>query len=272
VAVFENRFPTLTPLADRDAPAAIVPTSPGLGACEVVVFTQDPAASLGTLPLWHVQLIVDVWAARTDALGALPDVQYVMPFENRGVEVGVTLPHPHGQIYAYPFVPPVPARELATQRAYFEAHGRGLLEDHVAAEVQDGRRVLWRGDGIVAFVPVCARYAYEVWIAPERPAPSLPALIPGERAGLARALKTVLQKLDGLFQRPMPYIMAFHQAPTDGAPHPEAHVHLEIYPYLRMPARLKYLAGSEIAAGAFTADTLPEEKAAELRGVTVADA
>jgi UDPglucose--hexose-1-phosphate uridylyltransferase len=272
VAVFENLFPTLTLLADREAPPAVVPTAPGLGVCEVVVFTQDRQASLGALPLWHVELIVDVWAERTADLGSRPEVQYVMPFENRGVEVGVTLNHPHGQIYAYPFVPPVPARELAVQRAYFEAHHRGLLEDHVAAEVGDGRRLLWRGDGVAAFVPVCARYAYEVWIAPERPAPSLVALTPAERRAFARALKSVLLRLDGLWQRPMPYIMAFHQAPTDGGSHPEAHVHLEIYPYLRLPNRLKYLAGSEIAAGAFTADTLPEEKAAELRAVQVPDA
>src|SRR5829696_1413814 len=166
VAVFENRFPTMTGRAEEPAPPSIVPTRPGKGACEVVVFTQDPASSLGALPLWHLELLLEVWADRYRELGQRDDVDYVMPFENRGVEVGVTLHHPHGQIYAYPFVPPVPARELSTQRAYFEAHARGLLEDHVRAELEDGRRVLWRGDGVTAFVPVCARYAYEVWIAP----------------------------------------------------------------------------------------------------------
>lgn len=269
VAVFENLFPTLTLLADRRPPAAIVDTAPGLGVCEVVVFTQDPSTSLGALPLWHVELIVDVWAERHEALGRLDEVQYVMPFENRGVEIGVTLSHPHGQIYAYPFVPPIPARELAAQRAHLEAHGRGLLEDHVRAEIADGRRLLARTDGVVAFVPVCARYAYEVWIAPERAVESLPAMTAAERRGFARALKTVLLKLDALWNRSMPYIMIVHQAPTDGASHPEAHLHLEIYPALRMPTRLKYLAGSEIGAGAFTADTLPEEKAAELQAVQV---
>ena len=140
------------------------------------------------------------------------------PFENRGVEVGVTLHHPHGQIYAYPFVPPIAARELFEQRRYFDAHGRGLLEDHLRAEERDGpQRFVYAGSDVVALVPVCARYPYEVWVAPRRGAPSLAALTQEERADFARALKTVLLKYDGLWKRPFPYIMVFHQAPTDGA-------------------------------------------------------
>jgi UDPglucose--hexose-1-phosphate uridylyltransferase len=269
VAVFENLFPTLTPLA-HDPPHLIVPTRPGHGACEVVVFTQDPSTSLGQLPLEHVRLLVDVWAQRYEELGARDDVQYVFPFENRGVEVGVTLHHPHGQIYAYPFVPPIPARELDEQRAYYERHGRGLLADHLRAEIADGpQRILYIGPHVVALVPVCARYPYEVWVAPLRAAASLADLTAEERNDFARALKIVLLKYDGLWQRPFPYIMVFHQAPTDGRPHPEAHVHVEFYPAYRMPNRLKYLAGSEIGAGVFTADTLPDDKAAELRAVEV---
>jgi UDPglucose--hexose-1-phosphate uridylyltransferase len=268
VAVFDNRFPTLG-RSLAEPPETIVDTRPGEGACEVVVFTQDPESSLGRLPLAHLALLVDVWAERTAELGARDDVRYVFPFENRGVEVGVSLHHPHGQIYAYPFVPPIAARELAEQRAYLDRHGRGLLEDHLRAELGDGRRVLYAGPHAVALVPACARYAYEVWIAPRRAAPDLPSLTGDERLDLARALKITLLKLDGLWQRPMPYLLVFHQAPSDGAPHPEAHLHVEIYPALRMPGRLKYLAGSEIGAGVFTADTLPEAKAAELRAVEV---
>jgi UDPglucose--hexose-1-phosphate uridylyltransferase len=269
VAVFENLFPTLTGGA-HDPPSLIVETRPGQGACEVVVFTQDAKASLGSLPLWHIELLLDVWAHRTEELGARDDVQYVFPFENRGVEVGVTLHHPHGQIYAYPFVPPLAARELSQQRAYFERTGRGLLADHVAAELADGpQRFLYVGKRVVAFVPVCARYPYEVWIAPRRPVPALPDLARDERADFARALKAVLLKYDGLWRRPFPYIMVFHQAPSDGEAHPEAHVHVEFYPAYRMPNRLKFLAGSETGAGVFTADTLPDEKAAELRAVEV---
>ncbi len=268
VAVFENLFPTLTSNA-QEPPVAIVATSPGEGACEVVVFTQDPATSLGQLPLVHLEMVLEAWTDRYLELGAREDVRYVFPFENRGVEVGVTLPHPHGQIYAYPFVPPLAARELAQQREYLDRHGRGLLEDHVRAEIEEGTRTLYVGPHAAAFVPVCARYAYEIWVAPRRAVPSLPELTAEERADFARALKTALLELDGLWGRPMPYVLVVHQAPTDGSLHPEAHLHVEIYPAYRMPDRLKYLAGSEIGAGVFTADTLPEQKAAELRAVEV---
>jgi UDPglucose--hexose-1-phosphate uridylyltransferase len=268
VAVFENLFPTLLAAA-HDPPESIVATRPGKGACEVVVFAQDAAARLGGLPLWHIELIIDVWADRYRELGARDDVEYVYPFENRGVEVGVTLHHPHGQIYAYPFVPPIPAQELRQQILHLERTGRGLLHDIVRDEEAEGRRMLYAGPEAVAFVPAFARYSYEVWIAPRRAAPSMADLSPAERHDFARALKTVLLKFDALWDRPFPYVMAFHQAPTDGRLHPEAHLHAELYPAYRMPNRLKYLAGSELGAGVFTADTLPEQKAAELRGIEV---
>lgn len=268
VAVFENRFPTLT-LAAHDPPPLSVPTAPGKGVCEVVVFTQDATASLARLPLPHIELLIEVWGDRYTELGSRPEVKYVYPFENRGVEVGVTLHHPHGQIYAYPFVPPLPARELQQQAEHYERTGRGLIEDLITREVGEGVRMLYDGRHAAAFMPICARYSYEVWVAPKRAAPSFAALTADERRDFARALKTVLLKYDGLWQRPFPYILAFHQAPTDGAEHPEAHLHAEFYPAYRMPGRLKYLAGSEIGAGVFTADTLPEHKAEELRAVAV---
>ena len=212
------------------------------------------------------------WRTSTDRyheLGSRPDVQYVYPFENRGVEVGVTVHHPHGQIYAYPFVPPVPARELERQLAYFEQNGRGLVEDMVALEIAEQTRLVYPGRHVAAFMPICARYSYEVWVAPVRAAPSFAALTRDERTDFARALKTVLLKFDGLWNRPFPYILAFHQAPTDGQLHPEAHLHAEFYPAYRMPDRLKYLAGSEIGAGVFTADTLPEDSVTQLQAVPV---
>jgi UDPglucose--hexose-1-phosphate uridylyltransferase len=230
-----------------------------------VVFTQDPETTLGALPVEHIALLFDVWADRTAALGGHAEIAYVMPFENRGVEMGVTLTHPHGQIYAYPFVPPIPARELEQQRRHYEDTGRGLLAALLDREIDDARRLLWIDPLAVALVPAFARYAYEVWIAPRRPAPDLPSLTAEERVAMARALKTVLRTYDALWSQPFPYVMVVHQAPTDGAPHPEAHVHLEFYPAYRMRGRLKYLAGSELGAGVFTADVLPEATAAELQ-------
>jgi UDPglucose--hexose-1-phosphate uridylyltransferase len=139
----------------------------------------------------------------------------------------------------------------------------------VAQEIADGVRLLYRGPHVAAFMPICARYSYEVWIAPERAAPSFAALTSVERRDFARALKTVLLKYDALWNKPFPYILAFHQAPTDGAAHPEAHLHAELYPAYRMPGRLKYLAGSEVGAGVFTADTVPEQTVKALQAVEV---
>jgi UDPglucose--hexose-1-phosphate uridylyltransferase len=268
VAVFDNLFPTFSMTA-HDPPSLIVPTKPAPGACEVVVFTQDSTSSLGRLPLWHLELVLEVWGDRYVTLGERREILYVFPFENRGVEVGVTLHHPHGQVYGYPVVPPIPACALEQQREYLREHGTGLLEDFIARETAEKIRMLYDGMAAAAFMPVCARYAYEVWVAPRRAAASLAALTAAERRDFARALKTVLLQLDGLWNRSMPYILAFYQAPTDGAAHPEAHLHAQIYPALRMPNRLKYLAGSEIGAGVFTADTLPEQSAAELQAVSV---
>jgi len=267
VAVFENLFSALG-TTTAAPPRQSVPTAPAGGRCEVVVFTQDPQASLGSLSLDRIELVLEVWADRTQALAARDDVAYVFAFENRGVEVGVTMAHPHGQIYAYPFVPPVLARELALQDAHFTQHGESLLGAMIADELAADERTLYVGAHAVAFVPVCARWAYELWVAPIRPAATLAALREDERRDVARALQLALRKLDGLWQRPMPYVLAVHQAPVRGS-HPYAHLHVEIYPWLRMPGRLKYLAGSEVGAGVFTADTLPEAKAAELRAVVL---
>jgi UDPglucose--hexose-1-phosphate uridylyltransferase len=268
IAVFDNRFPSLD-LRANDAPELIVPTRPGKGKCEVVVFAQDPQSSLTALPLDHIELLIEVWAERTQVLGASDDIQYVLPFENRGAEVGVTLHHPHGQIYAYPLIPPVPARMQEAATRYHAQHGRGVLESLIADELRVGARILYQGEAAVAFVPVCARYPYEVWIAPIEHAATFGELSDAQRRDLARALKTVLLKYDGLWQRPFPYLMAWYQAPTDERAHPEWHLHAEFYPPYRTPTKLKYLAGTEIAAGLFAMDALPEDKARELQQVEV---
>jgi len=270
VAVFDNRFPTLSPIAHDPPSSGLVETAPASGQCEVVVYSQDPQRSLGALPLDHVALLLEVWADRTRMLGARPDIRYVLPFENRGVEVGVTLHHPHGQIYAYPFVPGVPARLLASEREHYGRHGEPLLQSLLQRELSAGQRVLYEGEHAVAFVPAWARYTYEVWVAPRQAVARLDELTQAQVRDLARAFKTVLLKYDGLWSRPFPYILHWYQAPTDGEAHPEVHLHAEFYPAYRAPGKLKYLAGTEIAAGMFANDALPEEKARELMAVPVA--
>ncbi|MGV0025921.1 galactose-1-phosphate uridylyltransferase [Phormidesmis priestleyi] len=268
IAVFDNRFPSLT-LQAHDPPQLIVDTLPAKGACEVVVFTQDPTTTLGNLELDHLDLLLQVWGDRTRILGSYPQIQYVLPFENKGVEVGVTLHHPHGQIYAYPVVPPVPARMWDCQKVYYQQHQSGLLQDLIQQEIQDNQRIVYQDDWAIAWVPVCARYPYEVWLAPIQPVSTLMDLSQQQRSSLARALKTVTLKYDGLWNRSFPYLMAWFQAPVDGAIHPEFHLHAEFYPPYRTCDRLKYLAGTELAAGLFANDALPEEKAKELQGVLV---
>ncbi len=268
IAVFDNRFPSLAPDA-HDPPALTVPSAPANGQCEVVVFTQDPQAALGRLPLARIELLLEVWADRTRRLTGRNHIQYVLPFENRGAEVGVTLHHPHGQIYAYPFVPPVPARQLAQEREYYLQHATSLLGDMVRDEAEDGKRVLYQDEHAIAFVPACARYPYEVWTMPTGPCSDFAALTPVQRASLARALKTVLLKFDCLWERPFPYLMVWYQAPTDGADHPETQLHCQFYPPYRTRDRLKYLAGTEIGAGMFAMDVLPETTAYELQQVDV---
>jgi UDPglucose--hexose-1-phosphate uridylyltransferase len=214
-------------------------------------------------------LLLEVWGDRTFLLGANQQIQYVLPFEHGGTELGVTLHQPHGQIYAYPFIPSVPARMLEMQRRFYQEHQRGLLADLIQKEIAENKRIIYQDECAIAFVPVCARYPYEVWIAPIQPVGTLFELTAQQRLGLAKALKTVTLKYDGLRDRPFPYSMAWFQAPTDGKTHPEAHLHAEFYPADQASEKLKYLAGSELAGGMFANDTLPEEKAKELQAVVV---
>jgi UDPglucose--hexose-1-phosphate uridylyltransferase len=268
IAVFDNLFPSLAMRA-HDPPAMEVATAAARGKCEVVVFSQDPTTSLGRLPVSHTSLLIETLGDRTREVSSDPAIKYVLPFENRGVEVGVTLHHPHGQLYAYPVVPPVPQRLQENQAAHFAKHQRSLLQDLITQEIADGRRILYVGEHAVAFIPAWARYPYEVWIGPRAQVAYLHELSDEQRVDCARALKTVLLKYDGLWQRPFPYIMAWYQAPTDGEPHPEWHVHAELYPPYRTRDKLKYLAGTEIAAGMFASDVLPESTALELQNVNV---
>ncbi len=246
IAVFDNRFPAF------EAPH---------GAAEVVVYSDDHDASLATLPPRRVEALMWVWRHRYEELGARADVEYVYIFENRGVEVGVTLHHPHGQVYGYPFVPPVPALELAADARLGGCAVCALLAD----ELRDGRRLLLEDDAIVAYTPYAARWGYEVHLLLREHRASLLACTAHELRLLGAALQRVVRGYDALFARPFPYVMAVHQAPTGGDARGQGHLHLELYPPLRTAEKLKYLAGSEQGAGTFVSDMLPETSAAALR-------
>jgi UDPglucose--hexose-1-phosphate uridylyltransferase len=268
IAVFDNRFPSL--VADPPPPATsagpLYDVAPSRGATEVIVYSDDHDASLSSLGPERLQLLVDVWAERYTALGGRDDVDYVFVFENRGEAVGVTLDHPHGQVYAYPEVPPLPARELAVARAHLAEHGTCVLCDVAGAELAAGVRLVAENDAFLAFVPFGARFPYEIHLVAQRHAPSLLDLSDPERRDLAAMLEEVVGGYDQLFGFRLPYVMSMHQAPTcDGDWRAISHFHLEFTPLHRSAERLKYLAGSELGAGAFLNDVMPEQAAAELR-------
>jgi len=267
IAVFENRFPSLTPSPPEPAVRAtdLYRVTRSEGVCEVVLYSPNHDATLAGESLRHIRRLIDVWTDRYEELGALEFVDYVFIFENKGKEIGVTLTHPHGQIYAYPFIPPKIQRELDSSLRHLERTGECVFCGVIGEELRDGRRIVAENPSFVAFVPFYAAFPYEVHIMPRAHRGSLFDFGPAERWDLARILKTVLLKYDNLWGRSLPYIMALHQTPTDGLRHEYYHFHIEFYPPYRTKTKLKYLAGSEAAAGTFINDTLAEEKAEELR-------
>jgi UDPglucose--hexose-1-phosphate uridylyltransferase len=267
IVVFENKFPSLQPDPPEPAVAAtpLSPVEPARGVCEVVVYSPRHQDSLASMPLERIRHLARVWKDRYLELGAKDFVRYVFVFENRGEAVGVTLHHPHGQIYAFPFVPPVAEKELAASRRFHAQHGRCLLCTELADEISDGRRIVLEGERFLAYVPFHARWPYEVTLAPRAHQSSMAEWSEEDMEDLAAVLKGLLQKYDALFAKPFPYMMVVHQAPTDGEDHRYAHLRFEFYTPHRAANRLKFLASVESGAGTFINDKLAEESAAELR-------
>jgi UDPglucose--hexose-1-phosphate uridylyltransferase len=275
VAVFENRFPALTRQAGADGaapapdwapagPGSLMAERPGNGRCEVVCFSQDHSASFADLTPGQAALVLAAWTDRSAALAALPGVEQVYCFENRGQEIGVTLTHPHGQIYAYPFITPRTSRMLATAGQYRLQAGRNLFDDLVQAEQSDGSRVVTEGEHWIAFVPHAAHWPYEVHLYPRRRVPDLPGLDASQRDEFCHVYLDLLRRFDRLFGTPAPYISAWHQAPVH-AGRPDFALHLELFTVRRAPGKLKYLAGTESGMGSFSSDIAPEAAAAALR-------
>ena len=277
VVVFENRFPSLATGVDRDVPAeapgnSLAELRPGFGRCEVVCFTDEHDRIFADLGPDRARLVVDVWADRTEALGAIEGIEYVFPFENHGEEIGVTLSHPHGQIYGYPYLPARAQKILASARAHRARTGGDLFADVVAAE-RSGPRVVTANEHWVAFVPAAARWPYELHLFPTRKVPDIPALTGEERDAFVSVYLDVLARFARRFDAPMPYIASWNQAPvhpgSDGRARDDWWLHLQLFSLLRAPGKMKYLAGSESGVGAFITDTNPEDVAEQLRAVVV---
>jgi UDPglucose--hexose-1-phosphate uridylyltransferase len=271
VVVFENRFPALADSpADNEssadqAPAGALRTARGgAGRCEVICFTSDHDASFADLSPGRARLVTDALIDRTTELGRLPGVEQVYCFENRGREIGVTQPHPHGQIYACPFVTPRTSRMLRSAAAYARRTHRNLFDDLVAAERASQQRLVRTGRHWLAFVPHAARWPYEVHLYPVRRVPDLPSLRPAELDELADFQLDLLGRFGRLFATPAPYISAWHQAPVRTGRRDFA-LHLELFTLRRSDDKLKYLAGAESGMDAVTSDIMPERAAERLR-------
>ena len=267
VFVFDNDHPCVGEAAPEPDPprSALHRVRRANGVARVVCYSPRHDASLAELSVEQIAELMHVWQAQYRELGALPGVESVFVFENRGEVVGVSNPHPHCQIYATNFTFKTLEIELEAEREHLTQTGRGLFEDVIRAELEDGRRILAQNHGAIAFLPYFARYAYEVYVAPKARHPSLSTLSENEIFDLARVLSEVLIRFDNLWQMPFPYVLALHQAPTNGGDHSAHHFHVQIHPPLRKPNLLKYLAGPEVGGGSFISDTSPEAKAAELQ-------
>jgi UDPglucose--hexose-1-phosphate uridylyltransferase len=224
--------------------------------------------TLAELEVSRIEDLLAAWRDQYVELGAHPEVRHVLIFENKGEVVGVSNPHAHCQVYATNFVFKLIENESRISQDYYRASGRVIFEDIIRSEREDGRRILYENDSAIAFLPYFARYAYECYVAPKATYASLAGLSPGELHDLADALGFLLVRFDNLWRMSFPYVMVLHQAPTDGKDHSGFHFHIEFHPPLRKPGLLKYLAGPEIGGGNFLSDTLPEEKAAELRNLS----
>ena len=268
VAVFENRSPSFGPdLEHKNAPTGLDDLTKigigrlrtSVGRCEVVCFSPNHEGSFGSQTVSRARTVIEAWAHRTAALSALPGIQQVFPFENRGPEIGVTLPHPHGQIYAYPFVTP---RTSALLRS-IEAAGSDLFARVLESE-HASERVVLRGENFTAFVPFAARWPIEVHVLPHRHVPDFAALTEAEKDELAPFYRRLLRGIDALYPTPTPYIAAWHQAPVYVG-RETVRLMLQVTSPRRGAERLKYLAGSEAAMGAFIGDVAPEAQAAFIR-------
>lgn len=270
VVVFDNRSPSLRPPTGDFALPDLVgsDTDEGVaaGKCEVICFTADHGGAFKSLSPQRVRTLLEAWRDRTRELSQEPFIEHIAPFENRGEEIGVTLAHPHGQIYAYSYLPPRVTKMLEVAKSHHQKTGRVLFDDVVARELRDGDRIIARNEHWVAFTPYASRYPFEIHLAPLQPVADLSELQPAACDSFPSIAIEIMQRLDGVFGIEMAYIAAWHQAPVREG-RDLLRLHWQITSVRRAPGKLKYLAGSESAMGAFIMDMKPEQSAQQLKDV-----
>lgn len=270
-AVFENRWPSLTALPPH-APTLEQPTAPARGRCEVVLYTSAHEGSLAKLAPDELATVIGIWVDRSADLWACSDIAHVMVFENRGDEVGATISHPHGQIYAFDRLPPLTRDRVEALQRHRAGHGECLTCSVVAADAATPARHVIQNDSFTVAIPFAARWPYEVHVRAHRHGlRRLPDLHPAERRDLASALRAVVTAYDALYDRPLPYMMAVMEAPrVDEAPAEDWHLAFEFLPPNRAPDRLKVRASVETVTGFFINDTVPEQTASDLAAALAA--
>ncbi|MBI2952995.1 MAG: UDP-glucose--hexose-1-phosphate uridylyltransferase [Chloroflexi bacterium] len=269
VFVFDNDFAALnpeTPLVEFDE-RGLLRASTERGICRVMCFSPRHDLTLPELSVSDIHQVVDVWAQQTAALGSLDFVSHVQIFENKGALMGASSPHPHCQVWGSKTVPTEAAKELRALSAHLEERGVCLVCDYVALELAASQRIVLQNEHFVIVVPFWAVWPFETLVLPRRHLGGLPELSAMERLALAEALKRLIVCYDNLFETAFPYSMGFHQAPTDGAHHPEMHLHAHYYPPLLHSATVrKFMVGYEML-GNPQRDLTPEAAAARLRQV-----
>ena len=268
VLKYDNDFPVLSshPPQPDDVATGIYQTAEAYGKCEVILYSSEHTTTLPQLPLVHIRTLVDLWTQRMVELAKDSKHDYVLIFENRGPEVGVTMPHPHGQIYAYPFVPQKLRVELDSFRHHREQTGHCLMCDINEEEQSFKQRMLFSTEYFLCYLPFFTDFPYGAFIASRSHKGSLMEFSDNEKTDLARALKWLTAGMDQMFQREFPYMMVLHQKPVNGPlAREDFHFHIEFYPPLRSRDHIKYLASSETGAWAPANPRRVEDTAVELR-------
>ena len=256
LAAFENMYPALSMHGSK-------PT----GYCEVLLYTSQHDTTLASLNKEQLMDVIEMWQDRSHHAKTIQGIEQIQIFENKGVEIGVTLHHPHGQLYAWDHIPPMLKTEQDACQEYFQDHDSCLICDTIEQEASNGERLVLENESVIAYVPEAARYPYEVHMTTKTHRAHIDQLTVQEVEDLASGLRDLLFKYNQLFDFEMPYMMVHHQAPISAPEDPTYHWHIQFYPPYRTKDKLKYLAGAESGAGFFINDTIPEEKAAELRSI-----
>ncbi len=268
--VFTNDFSSLVPTIPKSGVAGhgLLMSVSEVGVCRVICFSPKHNISLAEMETGEIRKVIDLWVKEYDELGALPDINHVQIFENKGELMGCSNPHPHGQIWAQHSIPIEPAKEILQMQRHLQEHQLCLLCDYLSIEIQERARIVFTNNDAAVIVPFWAVWPYETIIIPQRHVSCLSELTGDERNSFADAIKRITTRYDNLFGISFPYSAGIHQAQTDGLRHPEYHAHMHFYPPLLRSADIKkFMVGYEMLANP-QRDTTPESSAEQLCGLS----